>query len=156
MSNYYSILYYNADIWLKPSLSLNIYEQLLSASAAPLKLIYSNVDHQVSYKRLHTICNRATQCQVTQYKHSLLLLKSYNDQQQGTDWLSNNFDQNFDNRTNTLFFETNRYKIGNNLLANRLKVINGVVSYDMLNLSYEQLKIKSQGFVYESVTVTFW
>ena len=91
----------------------------MSASAAPLKFLNCNFDPHVSYERLHTICNRATPHQVAQYKYSLILHKSYNDQQQGSDWLLINFNQNFNARINTLFFsKTNRYKDGNNLLAN--------------------------------------
>jgi hypothetical protein len=37
-SNYYSILYYNAEIWLTPTLNNNSKRALMSASAAPLKL----------------------------------------------------------------------------------------------------------------------
>ena len=60
VSNYYSILYYNADIWLIPTVSPNIYKQLRSASAAPLRLLNYNFDHQVSFKPLYWFCNRAS------------------------------------------------------------------------------------------------
>ena len=37
-ANYFSVLYYNADVWLLPSLLPQLKQKLLSASAAPLKL----------------------------------------------------------------------------------------------------------------------
>ena len=37
-SNFYSILYYNAEIWLTPTLNNDSKRTLMSASAAPLKL----------------------------------------------------------------------------------------------------------------------
>ena len=39
-SNFFRILYYNAKIWLLPSLSSQIKKQLISASAAPSKSKY--------------------------------------------------------------------------------------------------------------------
>ena len=142
-SNYYSVLYYNADIWLLPTLSVNIKTQILAASAAPLKLISANYEQRLSYDRLHRINNRANPDQVTKYRLSLLLHKAYNDQNQGSDWESINFNQNFNGRTRTVFFfKTNHYKIGNNLLSNRLNILNGYVTFDMLNLSFDSYKLR--------------
>ena len=142
-SNYYSILYYNAEIWLLPTLSPNMKAQLLAASAAPLKLVNSNYDRRLSYNRLHEQCNRATPDQVTKYRHSLLLHRVYNDQTQGSDWVSINFNQNFNVRLHTIFFvKTNHYRVGNNLITNRLNILNGLVTFDMLNQSLESFKLR--------------
>ena len=95
------------------------------------------------FDRLHRINNRANPDQVTKYRLSLLLHKAYNDQNQGSDWESINFNQNFNARTQTVFFfKTNRYKIGNNLLSNRLNILNGYVTFDMLNLSFDSYKLR--------------
>ena len=142
-SNYYSVMYYNAEIWLLPNLSPNIKKQLLSASAAPLKMFGYGLNQLVSYERLHKMCGRATPDQVTKYKIALMLHKCHDDQNQGSDWLSINFNQNFNARQQHIyFFKTNRYKIGNNLLSNRLNILNGSITYDMLNLSFAQYKLK--------------
>ena len=77
-SNYYSILYYNAEIWLLPSLSPSIKQKMLSASAAPLKLTVSNYTSMISHNSLHYLNNRATPNQITIYKHALLLYKTFN------------------------------------------------------------------------------
>ena len=142
-SNYYSILYYNADIWLIPSLSLNAKNQLMSASAAPLKLVCCNFDHHVSYQRLHNICGRATPVEVMKYRHALLLHKCYNDLLMRNDWLALNFNQNFNARCNSIFFfKTNSYRVGNNLLSNRFNILNGNIPFDILNLPFLQFKLK--------------
>ena len=145
-SNYYSIMYYNADIWLLPTLGPNLKAQLLAASSAPLKIINRNFSQGVSYDRLHKYYNRATPDQVTKYRHSLMLHKVYNEQNQGSDWVSINFNQNFNARQNKIFFfKTNRYKVGNNLMSNRLNILNKDITYEMLNRSFESYKLFVKG-----------
>ena len=142
-SNYYSVMYYNSEIWLLPTLSVNIKRILLATSAAPLKLLGVGSNHFMSYDRLHRFYHRATPDQVTKYKHSLLLHKCYDDQSQGSDWLSINFNQNFNARQQHIFFyKTSRYKVGNNLLSNRLNILNKLITFDTLNLNFDCYKIR--------------
>ena len=54
-SNYYSVLHYNNEIWLIPSLCHNSKKNLLNAAAALLKLCVFNFDRMMSFERLHTI-----------------------------------------------------------------------------------------------------
>ena len=63
-SNFFSILYYNAIIWLIPSLKLQVKNQLLSVSASPLKLCCYGYDQNVSYKKLHDIVKYPTPEQI--------------------------------------------------------------------------------------------
>ena len=149
-------MYYNAEIWLLPNLSPNIKKQLLSASAAPLKMFGYGLNQLVSYERLHKMCGRATPDQVTKYKHALMLHNCHEDQDQGSDWLSINFNQNFNARQRHIyFFKTNRYKIGNNLLSNRLNILNGSITYDMLNLNYAQYKLKVKEMFFVKILFGF-
>ena len=142
-SNYYSVMYYNSEIWLLPTLSVNLKKLLLSISAAPLKLLSGETTRLISYDHLHRFYHRATPDQVTKYKHSLLLHKCYDDQNQGSDWLSMNFNQNFNARQQHIFFyKTNRYRVGNNLLSNRLNVLNKLITFDNLNLNFDRYKLK--------------
>ena len=53
-ANYYSILYYNSEIWHLPSNTYNCKKQLLTASALPLKLCVYHFDQSISYDTLHT------------------------------------------------------------------------------------------------------
>ena len=41
-----------------------------------------------------------------------------------------------------IVFDTSNVKIGKNLAVNRIKLVNGRVMYDWLNLSYESYKLK--------------
>jgi hypothetical protein len=142
-SNYYSILFYNSDIWLIPSLSPNLKQQLLSASASALKMCNNNYDNTISFDQLHSINKRATPIQLMSYKHSLLLHKIFNNQLYFKDWLSLNFQQTFNARNNTVnIVDTSRIKIGKNIAINRLKIINGKIPYDWLNLSWDTFKVK--------------
>ena len=96
-----------------------------------------------SYNRLHAIVNRSTPEQICQYKHALLLHKTYNDKDQGRDWLALNFNQNFNNR-NPKFMttDTSYFKIGKNIASNRLRTINNKISLADLNDSMPTFKMK--------------
>ena len=96
-----------------------------------------------SYQRLHTIAKRATPDQICQYKHALLLHKTYNDSDQGKDWLALNFNQNF-NARNPKFIsaDTSNYKIGRNITSNRLRTINNRINLTDLNDKMPTFKIK--------------
>ena len=142
-SNYYSILYYNSEVWLLPSLKPALRQQLLSASSAPLKLITTNYNYLMSYNSLHYLNQRATPNQITLYKHALQLHKTYNCSKYSNDWVHLHFNQQFNNRnTMVKFTNTSNYKIGNNLLSNRFTMLNGKIELSMLNDSFESFKVK--------------
>ena len=140
---YFSILYYNADIWMIPTLSPALKQKLLAASSQVLRISTRNYDRMTSYNRLHSIANRATPEQICQYKHALLLHKIYNDKDQGRDWLALNFNQNFNNR-NPKFIttDTSNFKIGKNIASNRLRTLNNKILLADLNDSMTTFKIK--------------
>jgi hypothetical protein len=59
------------------------------------------------------------------------------------EWLLLKFQQNFNNRYEMVqIFDTSKFKIGKNLLVNRLRIINGKIKLDDLNLSLEAFEIK--------------
>ena len=98
---------------------------------------------RISYNRLHSIANKATPEQICQYKQSLLLHKTYNDKDQGRDWLSLNFNQNFNNRTpKFITTDTSNFKIGKNITSNRLRAISNKISLTDLNDSMPTFKIR--------------
>ena len=142
-SNFYSILYYNSDVWLIPSLKPQLKQQLLSASAKALRICTNNYDNMMSFDQIHAINKRATPNQILKYKHSLLLYKIWNDSIYSQEWLALNFQQNFNARTHTvMIYDTSKTKIGKNKPINRLKIINGLIQYDWLNLNLNSYKIK--------------
>ena len=141
-SNYYSILYYNAEIWLLPTLKPQLKQKIIAASAAPLKIITKDYNHHMSYSTIHYLNKRALPSQITNYKHALILYKIYNSNTMDNDFMTFFFNQQFTARRKTIkFTNTSKFKIGNNLIANRLTVLNGKIELNWLNLPLNSYKI---------------
>ena len=141
VANYYSILFYNAEIWLIPSLTRQTRNMIMSASASPLKICYQMYDRSVSFERLHKLMKRPTPNTVMELKHALILHKIYNTETPNNNWIDLFFNQNFNNRNpNANFIDTSRFKQGKNLLINRFTCINNKVPFHALNLKYSAFK----------------
>ena len=142
-SNYFSILYYNSEIWHLPSLSPQLKQTLLSASATALKLCLTNYDPMISFNNIHSLSNRATPEKYCIYKHALLLHKIYNSHTPKLDWIALNFNQNFNSR-NSKFMSHSRsnYKIGRNKLSERMIQLNNKIVLNDLNLEFNPFKIR--------------
>ena len=104
-SNFYSILYYNSEIWHLSTLKGPLQKQLLSASAKALRVAYHYPDPMIRYLNLHKMANRATPCMFIKYKLSLLLHRTLNHEIPENDWLSLNFDQIITSRQTLLMFQ---------------------------------------------------
>ena len=142
-SNFYSILYYNSEIWHTPALSPYLKNLLTSTSAKALMICTSNYTPMMSYKDLHTQNIRATPAQFMIYKHALLLHSVSNNQTPFNDWLDLNLNQNFNTReTNFRAFNRNNYKVGKNKISERLSVLNGKIPLEWLNLDKISYKLK--------------
>ena len=142
-SNVYSILYYNSEVWNIPTLHIRQKQLLLSTSANALKICTPEYHDRMSYARLHSLNKRGTPDQMCKYKHALLLYKLINTEIPHVDFIDLNLQQSFNNRLSTFkFFSTNRYKVGNNSISNRLKIINGNIQYDWMNGSFDLYKVK--------------
>ena len=152
-SNYYSILYYNSEIWNIPNLKNELKRRLVSASANALKICTPSYHDRMSYVELHKINNRATPNEFCNYKHALLLHKLIHTEIPSSDWIDMNFQQNFNNRSTKInFFKNNRFKVGENLMCNRFNILNGKIDYDMINLSDDSYKIKCKSLFLVSTT----
>ena len=77
-SNFYSILYYNCEIWLMQSLSPTLKRHLLSASANALKLLNNVSDLRISHEQIHNLHKRALPMDMMKYRLSIQLYKTYN------------------------------------------------------------------------------
>ena len=71
-SHYYSILYYNCEIWLILPLRLDLNKKLPAASSTALKLCGKH-DWTTSYERLHKLHKRGTSAEKMKNKHALEL-----------------------------------------------------------------------------------
>ena len=142
-SNFFSILYYNSEVWHLPSLKPQIKQLILSASANALKLSQKHPDQMESFLSIHLRAKRATPEKLMTYKHAILLHKLYNTQTPKLEWVDLHFKQTLNPRHS--FFNCSKdinYKIGNNILMSRLTILNRKVELADLNLSLESFKVK--------------
>ena len=108
-----------------------------------LRLSESFREDRISYESLHTMQRRATPIKMMTYKHLLLLHKLNNSTDQNDDWMDLNYQQNFNDQNNMIHIvDYSRMRVGKNILANRLSIINEKISLDWLNLSFDSFKIK--------------
>ena len=115
----------------------------MSASANALKMTQRTHNPFESFIEVHKSCKRATPNQIITYKHAILLHTLYNKRLPQADWLDLNFNQIITSRqTSFKVIKTNNYLIGNNLIPNRLAIINGKVNLNDLNLSFDSFKVK--------------
>ena len=105
-SNYYSVLYYNSEIWMIHTLSVANKKLLLSTSANALKVAYNYRFPFVSFMTIHSMAGRATPSMMTNYKLALMLHKIYNSTNQSDEWIHLNTNQVFTSRQTS--FHVNR------------------------------------------------
>ena len=74
-SNFYSVLYYNSEVWHLPTLKPQIKQLILSASANALKCSQRKPDPMQSFLNIHLEAKRATPEKFMIYKHAILLHK---------------------------------------------------------------------------------
>ena len=142
-SNFYSILFYNSEVWHIPTLKPELKQIILSTSAHALKLSQRTPNFYESFIDVHKSCKRAHPNQILIYKHAILLHKMYNSNCPQMDWIELNFNQTLTSRQ-TLFIsiKSNRFHVGNNLLVSRLSVLNNKIPLNDLNMSLASFKIK--------------
>ena len=141
-SNYYSILYYNSEIWLIPSLTVANKKRLLSTSTNALKLAYNYRLHFISHIAIHNMARRATPSMLTNYKLALMLYNLYNSVSYSIEWTHLNFEQVFTSRQTCFHINrNNKLIVGMNALSSRLNYINDKIPFDLLNKQYDSFKI---------------
>ena len=142
-SNFYSILYYNSEIWHLPILKSTLKQNLLSASAKALRVCNGTIDYNMSFIDLHKVCDRATPEMYMKYKLALCLYKLYNIPFNPIEFQLLNYNQILTGRQlNFCTLRSNSFKVGMNCLSNRLHSINNLIPLSWLNLSQDSFKIK--------------
>jgi hypothetical protein len=142
-SNFYSILFYNSEIWYIPSLNPYLKNQIKSTSANALKICTPSYHKYMSFEILHKINNRALPDQMMMYKHALLLYKLYQFRTPTLEWIELQHSQIL--TTRQAHFEVcspTLYTVGKNTLTHRLSILNRKIDLNWLNLSLESFKIK--------------
>ena len=141
-SNFYSILYYNSEIWQIPTLKTTLKQSLLSTSAKALKVCCSSYEYYMSFINLHKSCLRATPEEMLTYKLAICLLKVYNVTFNQVEFVGQNFNQILTGRqTNFISLKSNNFKVGINALANRFYLLNNKIPLQWLNLSLNTFKV---------------
>ena len=97
-SNFYSILFYNSEIWHILTLSQRNKQKLMSCSANALKLCTIGGGKDMSFENIHTMNMRATPEKMMLYKHALLLHKIYNSSDYSEEWIQLNLNQTLTSR----------------------------------------------------------
>ena len=144
-ANFYSTLSYNCEVWLIPTLSPILKQQLLSASANGLRILSGKNNERISFEQLHQFHKRATPICMMKHRMAIQLYKVYNGTMESEDWMDLNFQQNFNQRMNTVqIIDKSRLRIGRNVLMNRLPILNNEINFDWLNLSLNSFKLKSK------------
>ena len=79
-----------------------------------------------------------------------MLHKLYNQTEPDIEWISLNFQHQFSmRRGHIIVAKTNKIRVGENILVNRLNVLNNKISLDWLNLPYGAYKRKIKEMFYK-------
>ena len=141
-SNFYSLLYYNSEIWHLPTLKTTLKQSLLSASSKALKICCCNHEYNLSFINLHKSCLRATPDEMMHYKLALSLFKLYNSEFNEFEFVGLNFNQILTSRqTNFVSSRNNNLKVGINCLSNRFYILNNKIPLKWFNQSIDTFKI---------------
>ena len=143
---FYSVLYYNACIWLVPEIGFEMKQKLLSISPCALRSCVWNSGNEISFERIHEINKKCTPSQIMLYQSALLLHKTLS-------FESPNFIQpTFEavtvleqmpvtSRQNVfLIFKQNSTKIGMNTTANKFYHLSGKITFGCLAKSFVHYK----------------
>ena len=142
-SYFYSVLYYNAVLWLTPELGSCMKQALLSISANALRSCMMSNSSEISFIRIHTICGKCTPSQIMSYQSSLHLHKTVNEIFESVTTEHAALINNIICTRRQLKFEvirSNGNKIGMNTLSNKFYHISKQISLDSLNLGFIHFK----------------
>jgi hypothetical protein len=146
-SNFYSVLFYNSEVWHLNNLKYSDKQLLLSTSSKALKMAIHYRDPLISNNNVHLITKRATPEMYSSYKLSLLLYKTFNYCIPLDEWSHLNFEQTFGTRQEKFHVNlNNNLRVGMNALCNRFHFLNDKIPLDWLNKSFLAYKIECKKF----------
>ena len=142
-SNFYSVLYYNATVWLTPSLRSDLKHDLLTVSALALRCCMPNHQSEISFINVHKLNCKCTPEQIMLYQIALNLYKivNFNNHTPSTEVITV-LEKTVNTRSQVLFeiLRTNVTRIGTNSIENKLYHINKVIPLDNLNMPFVAFK----------------
>ena len=139
-ANVFSKMYYGSQVWLLPNLKEKLFTKMFSHSGRILKII----DKDSSFRMLHKKYNRSTPKIFALYQTSLNFYFAHKN-------VPNNYPRELETvvlneRRNErfTFVRNNRFKVGLNLLKNRLRSITNIVDKSWIDLNVESFKLRSK------------
>ena len=142
-SNFYSVLFYNSEVWRLNNLKYSDKQLLLSTSSKALKMAIDYRDPLITNNNVHLITKRATPEMYSSYKLSLLLYKTFNYCIPLDEWSHLNFEQTFGTRQEKFHVNlNNNLRVGMNAMCNRFHFLNDKIPLDWLNKSFLAYKIE--------------
>ena len=128
LSFLYLIPHYKAGA-IQPTLKTKLKQKLVSISACAIRSCMYHPDNMISYENLHKMNNRAMPNAIMLYKCAIQLFKIYNANAYMFDYLIN-FNQTTSRQTTFTIVKSNSTKVGLNIIANRLSIINGKIPFN--------------------------
>ena len=137
-ANVFSRLYYGSQVWLLPNLKERLFKKLFSHSGQILKLI----DNDLSYMSLHKKFNRSTPKIFSIYQTAINLYHVKNNIPLGHQVEIEQI--TLQNRRNcrATFVRANRFKVGLNVIKNRLRSITNIIDKTWLDLPINTFKLQ--------------
>ena len=139
----YSVLYYNAVIWLTPEINPQMKNCLLSISANALRSCMLFNNNEISFEKIHLLCKKCTPKQVTLYQIALRAHKILSEMELGVSFEHVTVLNEIACTPRQLNFETfrnNKSKIGMNSTVNKLYHVSKLISLEALGHSFVHFK----------------
>ena len=136
-------LYYGSEVWHLPERTACQNKMIKCASANALRIITNEITIFHTHSQIHAITGRALPDQKIKYKHALLLYKLIRQCMPSEESIQMNFLANLNERqVHHNFIKMQNYSMGNNILLNRLCILNNEIPKLMTNDSYDTFKVK--------------
>ena len=142
-SLFYSKLYYGSEVWHLPDRTTEQNKMIKFASANALRITTNNVTIYHNHTEIHTMTKRALPDQMIKYKHALMMYKLFRQCVPDNEFMHLNFQANLNQRNqHHTFLKTQNYNVGNNILLNRMCILNNTIPKSWTDLSYLTYKLK--------------
>ena len=142
-SNFYSVLYYNASIWLTPSIDCASKQSLLSLSATALRSCLMHDGFDVSFEKSHVTHKKCTPGQIMFYQLALILHKTLYNCEGVLDFETITLLDQLVCTGRQVHFQIHRQcngKIGFNTTANKFYPLNNKINLLTLNMNFLRFK----------------
>ena len=140
-SYFYSVLYYNAVIWLQPEIGCAMKQKLLSISACALRTCLMNNNNVRSFEKIHELNKKCTPIQIMSYQAALLLYKTINFEVPDFEAITVlNQMTGTSRQTSFIIFRNSSTRIGMNTTSNKFHQLTDKIYLNSLGLTFVHYK----------------